>query len=113
MLEFCHERDAYVQFEDTLFAQVQALICNGKPIGLRLVSVDEPPQDLREAIGTQRGTLPHFTAALRFQASAHNFKQKPKYTKNAVFPSFFLLCFCTTILCDFLDHIWTKARASH
>ena len=33
MLEFCHERDAYVQFQDTLFAQVQALICNGKPIG--------------------------------------------------------------------------------
>lgn len=33
MLEFCHERDAYGQFKDTLFAQVQALICNGKPIG--------------------------------------------------------------------------------
>jgi len=26
MLEYCHERDAYVQFQDTLFAQVQALI---------------------------------------------------------------------------------------
>lgn len=33
MLEYCHGRDAYVQFQDTLFAQVQALICNGKPIG--------------------------------------------------------------------------------
>lgn len=33
MLEFCHESDAYVQFKDTLYAQVQALICNGKPIG--------------------------------------------------------------------------------
>lgn len=32
-LEYCHERDAYVQFQDTLFAQVQALICNGKHIG--------------------------------------------------------------------------------
>ena len=73
MLEFCQEREAYVQFKDTLFAQVQALICNGKPIGgliidanknfdkakaemlerrksieLRLVSVDEPPQKRRE-----------------------------------------------------------------
>ena len=77
------------------------------------MSEKDVTQDLREAIGTQRGTLPHFTAALRFQASAHNFKQKPKNTKIAVFSSFFLLCFCTTILCDFLDHIWTKVRVSH
>lgn len=80
MLEFCHERDAYVQFKDTLFAQVQALICNGKPIGglvidankyfdkakaemlerkknieLRLVSVDEPPQKRRELRAEMKG----------------------------------------------------------
>lgn len=80
MLEFCHERDAYVQFKDTLFAQVQALICNGKPIGgliidankyfdkakaemlerrknieLRLVSVDKPPQKRRELRAEMKG----------------------------------------------------------
>ena len=80
MLEYCHERDAYVQFQDTLFAQVQALICNGKPIGgliidankyfdkakaemierrksieLRLVSVDEPPQKRRELRAEMKG----------------------------------------------------------
>ena len=33
MLVYCHERDAYVQFQDTLFAQVHAHICSGKPIG--------------------------------------------------------------------------------
>ena len=80
MLEFCHERDAYVQFKETLFAQVQALICNGKPIGgliidankyfdkakaeilerrknieLRLVSVDEPPQKRRELRAEMKG----------------------------------------------------------
>lgn len=80
MLEYCHERDAYVQFQDTLFAQVQALICSGKPIGglvidankyfdkakaemlerrknieLRLVSVDEPPQKRRELRAEMKG----------------------------------------------------------
>ena len=80
MLEYCHERDAYVQFQDTLFAQVQALICNGKPIGeliidankyfdkakvemlerkknieLRLVSIDEPPQKRRELRAEMKG----------------------------------------------------------
>ena len=80
MLEFCHERDAYKQFQDTLFAQVQALICNGKPIGgliidankyfdkakaemlerrknieLRLVSVDESPQKRRELRAEMKG----------------------------------------------------------
>ena len=61
-------------------------------------------QDLRDAIGTQRGTLHHFSAVPRSPASAHNFKQMPNNTNNAVI-STFLLCFCTTILCDFLDHI--------
>ena len=80
MLEYCHERDAYVQFQDTLFAQVQALICSGKPIDglvidankyfdkaraemlerrknieLRLVSVDEPPQKRRELRAEMKG----------------------------------------------------------
>ena len=80
MLEYCHGRDAYVQFQDTLFAQVQALICNGKPIGgliidankffdkakaemlerkknieLRLVSVDEPSQKRRELRAEMKG----------------------------------------------------------
>lgn len=80
MLEYCHERDAYVQFQDTLLAQVQALVCNGKPIGglvidankyfdkakaemperkknieLRLVSVDEPPQKRRELRAEMKG----------------------------------------------------------
>ena len=80
MLEYCHERDAYVQFQDTLFAQVQALICSGKPIGglvidankyfdkakaemlerrknieLRLVSVDESPQKRRELRAEMKG----------------------------------------------------------
>ena len=80
MLEYCHERDAYVQFQDTLFAQVQALTCNGKPIGglvidankyfdkakaemperkkdieLRLVSVDEPPQKRRGLRAEMKG----------------------------------------------------------
>ena len=80
MLEFCHERDAYKQFQDTLFAQVQALICNDKPIGgliidankyfdkakaemlerrknieLRLVSVDESPQKRRELRAEMKG----------------------------------------------------------
>lgn len=80
MLEFCHERDAYKQFQDTLFAQMQALICNGKPIGgliidankyfdkakaemlerrknieLRLVSVDESPQKRRELRAEMKG----------------------------------------------------------
>ena len=79
-LEYCHERDAYVQFQDTLFAQVQALICNGKHIGrlvidaknyfykakaemperkknieLRLVSIDEPPQKHRELRAEMKG----------------------------------------------------------
>ena len=77
------------------------------------MSEKDVTQDLREAIGTQRGTLPHFTAASRSPASTHNFEQTPKNTKNAVFSTFFLLCFCATILCDFLDHIWTKARVSY
>jgi hypothetical protein len=80
MLEFCHERDAYVQFQDTLFAQAQVLICSGKPIcglvidankcfdkakvemlerkkniELRLVSVDEPPQKRRELRAEMKG----------------------------------------------------------
>lgn len=80
ILEFCHERDAYTKFQDTLFAQVQALICNDKPIGglvidanryfdkakaemlerkknieLRLVSVDEPPQKRRELRAEMKG----------------------------------------------------------
>ena len=80
ILEFCNERGAYVQFQDTIFAQVQALICSGKPIGglvidankyfdkakaemlerrknieLRLVSVDEPPQKRRELRAEMKG----------------------------------------------------------
>ena len=80
MLEFCHDRGAYTKFQDTLFAQVQALICNDKPIGglvidanryfdkakaemlerkknieLRLVSVDEPPQKRRELRAEMKG----------------------------------------------------------
>ena len=70
-------------------------------------------QDLRSAIGTQRGTLPHFSAAPRSPASAQNFKQTQKNTKNAVFSTFILLCFCTTILCDFLDRIWTKVLVTY
>lgn len=70
-------------------------------------------RDLRDAIGPQSGTLPYYSAASRSPASAHNFRQTPKNTKNAVFSTFFLLCFCTTILCDFLDHIWTKVCVSH
>ena len=80
MLEFCSDRDAYTRFQDTLFAQVQALICNGKPVGglvidadkyfdrakaemidrrksieLRLVSADEPLQKRRELCAEMRG----------------------------------------------------------
>lgn len=80
MLEFYHERDAYVQFQDTLFAQAQALICSGKPIcglvidankcfdkakvemlerkkniELRLVSVYESPQKRRELRAEMKG----------------------------------------------------------
>lgn len=70
-------------------------------------------QDLRDAISTQRGTLPHFSAASRSPASAHNFKQTQKNTNNAVISTFFLLCFCTTILCDFLDHIWINVLVTY
>jgi hypothetical protein len=80
MLEFCSDRDAYTRFQDTLFAQVQALVCNGKPVGsfaldagmyfekaraemldrrksieLRLVSADEPPQKRRELRAEMKG----------------------------------------------------------
>lgn len=80
MLEFCSDRDAYNRFQDKLFAQVQALLCKGKPVGglaldagmyfdkareemldrrksieLRLVSADEPPQKRRELRAEMRG----------------------------------------------------------
>ena len=80
MLEFCSDRDAYVRFQDTLFAQIQALVCNGKPVGglvidadkyfdrakaemverrksieLRLVSADEPLQKRRELRAEMKG----------------------------------------------------------
>lgn len=40
------------------------------------MSEKDVTQDLREAIGTQRGTLPHFTAASRSPASAHDFNKR-------------------------------------
>lgn len=80
ILEFCHECGAYKQYQDTLFAQVQALICKGKPIGgliidankyfdkakaemlepcknieFRLVSIDESPQKRRELRAEMKG----------------------------------------------------------
>ena len=80
MLEFCFDRDAYNRFQDKLFAQVQALVCKGKPVGglaldagiyfdkaraemldrrksieLRLVSADEPPQKRRELRAEMKG----------------------------------------------------------
>ena len=80
ILEFCFDRDAYIRFQDKLFAQIQALVCNGKPVGglsldagacfdnaraemlgrrkdieQRLISIDESPQKRRELRAEMKG----------------------------------------------------------
>lgn len=73
MMDFCHNRESYVRFQDPLYAQIQALVCDEKPvvglsanagncfdqarsemlkhkknIELRLLNMDEPTQKRKE-----------------------------------------------------------------
>ncbi len=54
MLEFCHDRGAYTKFQDTLFAQFKALVCNDKPSvpNVVLSPILRPNRGHRQALTT-------------------------------------------------------------
>ena len=66
-------------------------------------------QDLRDAIRDQSGTLPHLLAASRSPTTSRKSQKTRKIAKFEVEMQIFRVYFCTTILCDFLDHMWTKS----
>ena len=63
------------------------------------------PQKIRGQQGDKREKVKKLKYLFTISYRLILFPASPNNTNNAVISTFFLLCFCTTILCDFLDHI--------